>query len=407
MIFKNQGEPGLKLKIHTQIIIALIFGIVAGLVLKENAIHIKFIGDWFIRLLKLIIIPLITGSMISGISSIGNIRSLGRIGLKTVAYYMVTTLLAVLVGFVLVSLIQPGSGADLDKASLAEKAESSKDYVLLVIFSSLALGIAATTVGEKAKPFLVFFEALNAVMMKVTDWVMVLAPIGVFALMAYIVGKTGADPDELKELFGSLAKYMTTVVLGLIIHATITLPILVSVFARYSPLRFFSHMFSAVATAFSTASSAATLPISMECLERNAGVSKKVTSFVMPIGATINMDGTALYEAVAAMFIAQAYAVELTLIQQLIIVLTATLASVGAAAIPGAGLITMAIVLKAVGLPLEGIGMILAVDRILDMCRTAVNVWGDSCGAAVIARLEGESLNQKQQSLSGDTIVNP
>ena len=226
---------------------------------------------------------------------------------------------------------------------------------------------------------------------------MILAPIGVFALMAYIVGKTGADPDELKELFGSLAKYMTTVVLGLLIHATITLPILVSVFARYSPLKFFSHMFSAVAMAFSTASSAATLPISMECLEKNVGVSKKVTSFVMPIGATINMDGTALYEAVAAMFIAQAYAVELSFVQQLIIVLTATLASVGAAAIPGAGLITMAIVLKAVGLPLEGIGMILAVDRLLDMCRTAVNVWGDSCGAAVVARLEGEALSQREK----------
>jgi Na+/H+-dicarboxylate symporter len=378
----------------------MILGIVAGLLLKERAIHIKFIGDWFIRLLKLIIIPLITGSMISGVSSIGNVRSLGRIGLKTVAYYMSTTLLAVLVGFVLVSIIQPGTGADLDTAALAEKSTKSKDYTLLVIFSSLVLGMAAVTVGEKAKPFLHFFEGLNAVMMKVTDWVMALAPIGVFALMAYIVGKTGADRDELKELFGSLAKYMTTVVLGLLIHAMITLPVLVSVFARYSPVRFFKQMFSAVATAFSTASSAATLPISMDCLEENVGVSKKVISFVMPIGATINMDGTALYEAVAAMFIAQAYAIELTFMQQLIIVLTATLASVGAAAIPGAGLITMAIVLRAVGLPLEGIGMILAVDRLLDMCRTAVNVWGDSCGAAIVARLEGEKLLQNKPESS-------
>ena len=213
-----------------------------------------------------------------------------------------------------------------------------------------------------------------------------LAPFGVCALMAYIVGNLGID------VIKDLAKYMATVVLGLGIHACVTLPILLFVFARYSPLRFFRHVFSAVATAFSTASSAATLPITMDCLEENAGISNKVTSFVIPLGATVNMDGTALYEAVAAMFIAQAYGIEMTLVQQIVIMLTATLASIGAAAIPSAGLFTMMIVLNTVGLPLEGLAMIWAVDRLLDMCRTAVNVWGDSCGTAIVAKLEGEKL---------------
>ncbi len=224
-------------------------------------------------------------------------------------------------------------------------------------------------------------------MMKITDWIMRLAPYGVFALMAHTIGTMGL------AVIKPLLTYMATVAMGLAIHACVTLPILLIVFGKYSPVKFIKDVFSAVATAFSTASSAATLPITMDCLQENTGVSNKVTSFVLPLGATVNMDGTALYEAVAAMFIAQAYGIDLGIGHQLLIVLTATLASVGAAAIPGAGLVTMVIVLKAVNLPLEGIGMILAVDRILDMLRTAVNVWGDACGAAVVANLEGEQLN--------------
>ena len=232
-----------------------------------------------------------------------------------------------------------------------------------------------------------FFEAFNTVMMKITDWIMRLAPFGVFALMAHTIGSMGLS------VIKPLIVYMVTVVLGLAIHACITLPILLKIFGKYSPLKFIRDVFSAVATAFSTASSAATLPITMDCLQENTGVSNKVASFVLPLGATVNMDGTALYEAVAAMFIAQVYGIDLNIGQQMIIMLMATLASIGAAAIPGAGLVTMVIVLKAVNLPLEGIGMILAVDRILDMCRTTVNVWGDACGAVIIARLEGEKLN--------------
>ena len=412
----------MKIKIHTQILIAIIAGVLSGLLLHEHAVHLKILGDIFINLLKMIIVPLIMASMVTGIVSIGNIRNLGRIGIRTFLYYMATTLLAVAVGLILVNLLKPGAGAELAsdntfEASAHEVPSIGKtildivpknlfkamgeDKVLSIIFFSLLMGTALSSVGQSAKPLITLFDSLNDVMMKITDWIMRLAPIGVFALMAHTIGTTGLS------VIKPLALYMTTVLVGLALHACLTLPALLMLFAKLSPLIFINHMFSAVATAFSTASSAATLPISMECLEKDVGVSNKVTSFVMPLGATINMDGTALYEAVAAMFIAQAYAIELTFAQQLIIVLTATLASIGAAAIPGAGLVTMVIVLRAVGLPLEGIGMILAVDRILDMCRTAVNVWGDSCGAAVIARLEGETFNQIKKSSSETTPLNP
>jgi len=400
----------LRLKVHTQILIAIVSGTMVGLALGEKAVHLKVAGDIFIRLLKMIIIPLILASMVAGIVSLGDIRRLGRIGLKTFIYYTATTLLAVGVGLVLVNVMKPGVGVDMGAEAAVDMADRetpsiisiiediipenvfagmAENKVLSVIFFSLLLGIAISSTGEKARPLTAFFESLNTVMMKVTDWIMRLAPVGVFALIAYTIGTMGLSVVK------PLAVYMVTVVLGLGIHAFVTLPVLLILFGKYSPFKFIKDMFSAVATAFSTASSAATLPITMECLRENTGVSNKVASFVLPLGATVNMDGTALYEAVAAMFIAQAYGISLSIGQQLVIMLTATLASIGAAAIPGAGLVTMVIVLRAVNLPLEGIGMILAVDRILDMLRTAVNVWGDACGTAVVARLEGEELNDK------------
>ncbi|MHC4059986.1 MAG: dicarboxylate/amino acid:cation symporter [Planctomycetota bacterium] len=398
----------MKLKMHNQILIAIVAGVAVGLLLGDKAEHIKIVGDMFIGLLKMIIIPLILASMVAGIVSIGNFRSLGRIGLRTFIYYAATTILAVLVGLLLVNLIRPGAGADIAAEQAVDLSEReaapgtsiAKDIipenpfeamaegkVLAVIFFALVLGVAISSVGEKGKSLAAFFESFNAVMMKITGWIMRLAPFGVFALMAHTVGTLGLG------VMRPLAVYMVTVIVGLGFHAIVTLPALLFVFGRYSPVRFIKDVFSAVATAFSTASSAATLPITMECVEENAGVSNKVASFVLPLGATVNMDGTALYEAVAAMFIAQAYGISLTLGQQLIVMLTATLASIGAAAIPSAGLVTMVIVLKAVNLPLEGIGMILAVDRVLDMLRTAVNVWGDACGTVVVARLEAEQLS--------------
>ena len=403
----------MKIKIHTQIFIAIIAGGIAGVILGPDAEHIKIVGDIFIRLLRMIIIPLIMASMITGIVSIGSGRRLGRIAFRTASYYLATTLLAVTVGLVLVNIIKPGIGVELAAEQNAVDLQytppsaltiisdivpknlfsaMANDKVLSVIFFSLLVGFAISSVGQKARAIAEFFDGLNEIMLKISDWVMRLAPIGVFALMAYTIGITGLD------ILKPLALYMVTVIMGLLIHACVTLPVLLAVVGRYSPIRFFRHMFSAAATAFSTASSAATLPITMDCLEKNVGVSKKIAGFVLPLGATINMDGTALYEAVAAMFIAQAYGITITLPQQIVIMLTAALASIGAAAIPGAGLITMVIVLKAVGLPLEGIAMILAVDRILDMSRTAVNVWGDSCGAVIVAHLEGEKLTEPAET---------
>ncbi len=402
----------MKLKVHTQILVAIVLAVVFGITLGEKAGCVKIVGDIFIRLLKAIIIPLILASMVAGIVSLGDIRKLGRIGLKTLVYYTATTLLAVTVGLLLVNLMKPGMGVDLGAEGGAESAEGqipsvvsivedivpsnlfdamAKDNVLSVIFFSLLLGVAISSIAEKGAPLVALFEAFNTVMMKITGWIMRLAPFGVFALMAHTIGTMGLS------VVRPLIFYMATVILGLTIHAFITLPLLLRTIAKYSPVKFIGDVFSAVATAFSTASSAATLPLTMECIQENTGVSNKVTSFVLPLGATVNMDGTALYEAVAAMFIAQAYGIDLHIGQQLVIMLTATLASIGAAAIPGAGLVTMVIVLNAVNLPLEGIGMILAVDRLLDMFRTAVNVWGDACGAVIVARLEGEQLNRKAE----------
>ena len=399
----------MKLKIHTQILIAIILGFAAGIVFRENAARIKFVGDVFIRLLKIIIVPLILASIVTGIISLGNVKRLGGIGLKTFVYYMATTALAVAVGLILVNMIHPGTGVELESEQAIDLSEReaptvisiitdiipenifdamANDKVLSIIFFSILLGVAISSVGENAKPLASFFEAFNDVMMKITDWIMRLAPFGIFALMAYTIGTLGLS------VLKPLLLYMVTVTLGLIIHACIILPVLLSIFAKYPPVKLFKDVFSAVATAFSTASSAATLPITMDCLQENTGVSEKITSFVLPLGATINMDGTALYEAVAAMFIAQVYGIDLGLGQQLVIMLTATLASIGAAAIPSAGLVTMIIVLKAVNLPVEGIAMILAVDRVLDMLRTAVNVWGDTCGTVVVAKLEKEQLNE-------------
>jgi Na+/H+-dicarboxylate symporter len=413
MLSANLKEQHLKLKVHSQILIAIVLGVVAGLLLGKEATHIKIVGDIFISLLKMIIIPLILASMVAGIVSLGDVRKLGRIGLRTFLYYTATTLLAVLVGLILVNVIRPGARVDIGDKEVEEIIERetpsvvsiiedivpenlfaamAQDKVLSIIFFAIILGVAISSVGAEGQRLAALFEASNAVMMKITSWIMHLAPFGVFALMAYTIGTMGLS------VIKPLMLYMVTVVVGLSIHAIVTLPILLSTFGRYSPLKFIKDVFSAVATAFSTASSAATLPITMDCVEKNAGVSNKVASFVLPLGATVNMDGTALYEAVAAMFIAQAYGYTLTIGQQMIIMLTATLASIGAAAIPGAGLVTMVIVLRAVNLPLEGIAMILAVDRLLDMLRTAVNVWGDACGTVVVGRLEGEQLNAAAQN---------
>ncbi len=362
-------------------------------------------GKLFIKLLKMVIIPLIIATMISGVLSLGSFRKLGRMGLRTFIYYFFTTAVSVSIGLVAVNLIKPGVGADIGGGRVIEEfQEGTKGWgdlilslvpanpvdamanmdVLPVIVFSLLLGAVLLSLGNEAHPLPGLFEAFARAMMRMTEWIIRLAPYGVFALMATVIIDFGW------ETLASLAVYMGTVVAGLAVHFFIALPLIARIVGGYSPIRLFKDVSAAVIMAFSSASSSATLPLTMENLQENTGLSSRVTSFVLPIGATVNMDGTALYEAIAVVFIAQAYGIELGLAQQLLIFVTATMAAIGAAAIPSAGLFTMAIVLKAVGLPLEGVALIMGVDRILDMMRTATNVWGDTIGTLVIARTEGE-----------------
>jgi Na+/H+-dicarboxylate symporter len=348
---------------------------------------------------------------VSGVSNIGNAQNLGKLGLKTITYYVITSLMAILVGLALVNILQPGVGADLGFQKNVESLKSTSGSLgniilrmvpsnifqalvsadmLAIIFFSILIGFFLTRVDDYYKTKLIdLFNGGFEVMMKVTVFIIHFAPIGIFGIVAGVVAQ---QKSELLEIVGRVGIYMAAVLLGLIIHSTITLPLLLKLIGKADPWKHFKGMTTPLITAFSTSSSSATLPLTMESVEHNSGVSNKITSFVLPLGATVNMDGTALYECVAAMFIAQAYGIDLSFVQQMIVVFTALLASIGAAGIPMAGLVMISVVLTAVGLPLEGVGLILAVDRILDMCRTTVNVWSDSCGAAIIAKSEGEVL---------------
>lgn len=377
---------------------------------NQAVLAVSWMGDLFLRALKMLIIPLILSSLISGITNIGSGSSLGRLGLKTFGYYVMTSLFAIVTGLFLVNVIKPGVGADLNLSAtvegLEEKQRSFRDILidivpenifhafdtsdmLSIIFFAILFGFFITKVDDKYRKMLSnAFNAIFEVMMKITLFVIKFTPLGIFG----IVAKTVADQDDLLGLLSSMGQYMGTVILALAIHFLITLPLITRYIGRAHPFRHMKNMVTPLFTAFSTSSSGATLPLTMNAVENNSGVSNKVTSFTLPLGATINMDGTALYECVAAMFIAQAYGVELNIIEQAVIVMTALLASIGAAAIPMAGLVMITVILTAVQLPLEGVGLILAVDRILDMFRTTTNVWSDSCGAVVIAKSEGEEL---------------
>lgn len=401
----------LKIKLHWQILIALILAVLYGLIFTEYAYLLTWMGDLFLRALRMIIVPLILTSIISGVTSIGDAQNLGRLGLKTISYYITTSLFAIVTGLVLVNLIQPGIGADLGlKKEVPELAAASGDLwdivlrmvptnifealvsfdILAIIFFSILFGFFITRLNLKPKEFLTtLFDSGFEVMMKLTHFIIRFTPLGILGI---VVGVVAEQRENLGEVLGSLGKYFVTVLLGLIIHATITLPFIIRVVGKVSPFKHFKAMTTPLLTAFSTRSSSATLPLTIDAVENNSGVSNKISSFVLPLGATINMDGTALYECVAAMFIAQAYGIELSFLYQMIVVFTALLASIGAAGIPMAGLVMISVILTAVGLPLEGVGLILAVDPFLDMCRTSVNVWSDSCGTVAIAKTEGETL---------------
>lgn len=393
--------------------------------------YFTFIGKTvFMGLLKMLIVPLIASSVIAGVVSVGNFATLGRIGIKTIVYYFATMFIAVTVGLILVNAINPGQYIDVgqslsDTAAAIQQREAkiqagsegglagaalnivgqliptnpfrdaAEMKVLPLITFSIFFAVILTTLGERGRLVAQFFQIVFEVMMKMVHVVIWLAPLGVFCLLAWTVARIGL------EVFAKgIGVYMVTVVGGLLFHGLIILPVLLMLFTRTNPLRFMHQMRQALMTAFGTDSSSATLPVTMECAVEQGGVSKKAAGFVLPLGSTINMDGTALYEAVAVAFLAQAFGLHLGLEQSVIIALTATLAAVGAAGIPEAGLVTMVIVIKAVNdnvlaadpgnptIPLAAVGIIIGVDRILDMCRTTVNVWGDAVGAKIISQTE-------------------
>ncbi|CAM5784332.1 MULTISPECIES: dicarboxylate/amino acid:cation symporter [Brevibacillus] len=388
----------------TQIMVAFAIAIIVGIIAGTSAETVKPLGDLFLRLIKFIIVPLVLASLVTGVSSTGDVRKLGRMGGKTIAYYLVTTALAVILGLIIASLMSPGAGLELKPEEAKVEAKETPGIIdtllaiiptnpfaalvqgdmLPIIFFAIFLGIGISLAGEKARTVQLFFEQFAEVMYKITGIVMRFAPIGVFGLVAPIVGKYGLS------VLLPLSKVILGVAIGCLLHAAIVYSLSVKLFAGMKPLQFFKGIAPAGMIAFSTSSSSGTLPITIQNVESNLGVSKRVSSFVLPLGATINMDGTALYQGVCALFVAQFYGIDLSFAQLLTIVLTATLASIGTAGVPGAGLIMLTMVLTSVGLPLEGMALIAGVDRILDMFRTSVNVIGDASAAVVVASSEGE-----------------
>jgi len=398
-------------KIHLThyIFIGLLLGALAGWLIGLPILpYAEFFADIFLRLLRMAIIPLIITSIISGVVSVGDAAGLGRLSTKTFGYYILSSFLAIMTGLVLVNIFKPGVGATIgleerpQQVGAADQslidlilniipenpfAAMAAGDVLPVIFFCILFGFFITRLADKPKKELsTFFQAAFEAMMKVTHFVVWAAPLGVFGIMARIVAKTGFSA------FNSLGIYFLVVLLGLFIHGAVNLPGILRFIGGVKPLRHYKGMPAALLTAFSTCSSMVTLPLTMDAVTGNSQVSKKISSFTLPIGATVNMDGTALYECVATIFIAQVYGIELSVGSQMIVVITALLASIGAASVPMSGLVMMSIILKAVGLPLEGVAIILAVDRVLDMFRTTINVLSDSVGAVVVARLEGEPL---------------
>lgn len=367
-------------------------------------------GDLFLDALRMVVVPLVMASLVCGVSAIGDVRGLGRAGLVAVLYFLGTMLLAVVLGLLLVTILRPGEGAGPGVLTAAESARFSaktdvglpdlarsfvhpslldamaRSLVLPCIVFSLAFGAALTTLGEKGRPVLAVVDGVNEALLRIVHWLLWLAPLGILGLVAGRIGATGGGAAAMEE-FRRIGAYMVVVILGLALHGMLVLPLLLRFLGGRNPLTYARGMLPALVTAFSTASSSATLPVTIECISDNNGVSRRAAGFLAPLGATLNMNGTALYEAVAAVFIAQAHGIELGVGALAVVALTAVLAAVGAAGIPEAGLVTMVLVLQAVGLPLEGMGLLLAVDWFLDRCRTTVNVWDDGVGAAVLERL--------------------
>ena len=424
-----------KIELHWQILIAIAFAGLAGyLVNRAIAAGIEdpsflgisfiglfdYVGEIFLNALKMIIVPLILSSIIMGVAGLGSGGNIGALGGRTLLFYAVTTLAATLVGLILINVVGPGYAdgqpvgdllaldssadelvnlaADRGPGDIAQVFKSmvppnivqaaADGQMLGIIFFALLFGYFMTHLShELAEPLFRFWDGVFHVMMKMTEFIMKFAPIGVFGLVAEVVAETGFDA------VGPLAVFAVTVVAALATHVLVVLPLFLRFVGKVSAYKMFPAMAPAMLTAFSTASSSATLPITMDCVEENVGVSNKVSSFVLPLGATVNMNGTALYECAAAMFLAQAYGLDLSFGVQFSIVFIALLTSVGVAGVPSASLVAIAIILGAVGLPMEAIGVLLVFDRVLDMLRTSVNIFGDACCATIVARMTGEETN--------------
>ncbi|MGB9893020.1 MAG: dicarboxylate/amino acid:cation symporter [Candidatus Saccharicenans sp.] len=412
-----------KIPLHTKIFIGLFLGIIVGLVFGPKAKSIEFIGTIFIRLITMVVVPLVFFSLTLGTASLGDIKKLGRIGIKTFIYFTLTTVIAIVIGLLAANLLKPGAGlneqvkqelfqnyqqAAQTKISAIQQKPSlisvlinvvptnplkamAEGEMLQVIFLALIFGLCLTLIeAEKSKPILQFFEGANETILQVINLVMKFAPYGVLALLASIIGQFGLG------ILVTLLKYALVTILGLAFHALIIDGLLVKFLGRMKPGKFYQTTSDAMLIAFSTSSSNATIPVALECLDE-LKVKREYSSFVIPLGATINMDGTALYQGVAAVFIAQIYGIPLGLGAQVTIVLMALLASIGAAGVPGAGMIMLAMVLKQVGIPLEGVALILGVDRFLDMCRTTVNMIGNMAASVFIHSSEEKMLVRKNK----------
>jgi len=421
-----------KLALHWQILIAIVLAAIVGSIVKHYTTDavtpallgvsyvsmFEFVGTIFLNALKMIIVPLITSSIIVGVAGIGSGGNIGALGWRTLLFYAVTTLAAILIGLFVINTVAPGyvdgkPAGDIlalqaPAGDIAAKIEgkgagdvvevfkrmvppnivkaAAEGQMLGLIFFSILFGYFMTHLQhDYAEPLFKFWNAVFHVMMKITELIMKFAPIGVFGLIAAVIAETGFAAAR------PLAIFALAVVAALLLHSVITLPLLLRFVGRVRPFATMRAMAPALLTAFSTSSSSATLPVTMDTIEERVGVSNEVSSFVLPLGATVNMNGTALYECAAAMFLAQAYGLELSFGMQFTVVTIALLTSIGVAGVPSASLVAIAIILTAIGLPVEAIGVLLVFDRVLDMCRTSVNIWGDASCATIIARLRGET----------------
>lgn len=394
------------MNLSIKIFISLLLSVIVGLILGEENLpwlkaYIAPIGTMFINLIKMIIVPVVLSSLVCGVASLGDTKKLGRIGIKVILLYLVTTAIALIIGLGLASILQPGVGMNLvpEKAPEIKEAPTfmtvlvnmipanpimsmaTADMLPIIVFA-LAIGIGITAVGQKGQPLLNFFDSLAEVSYKLISMIMSLAPYGVFALLVPVVAENG--PKVLLPLLSVIV----TVYIGCILHALIIYSSIVSALGKISPIKFFKGMTEAMLLAFTTCSSAATLPINMKNCEEKLGANKSVASFVLPLGATINMDGTAIYQGVCAIFIANIYGIDLTMSQMIMIIISGTLASVGTAGVPGAGVIMLALVLQTVGLPMEGIALVAGIDRVLDMIRTCLNITGDAAVTVAVSQTE-------------------